>query len=68
MRRKPGPRKGYLTLEQKAVAAMKAAIAGVIEEHKRYSHPLVVWRHGKVVEISPAEATAVNEEEERYDG
>ncbi|MBN1424506.1 hypothetical protein JXA88_08115 [Candidatus Fermentibacteria bacterium] len=41
------------TLTEKAMAAMRAAVDGVIEEHRRRGRPLVIWRDGKVVEEMP---------------
>lgn len=40
-------------LQEKAFKAFKAAIRGVIKEHKRDGRPLSVWRNGKVVQLSP---------------
>ena len=36
-----------------ACEALKKAVRGVIEDHKRTGRPLAVWRNGKVVLISP---------------
>jgi hypothetical protein len=44
------------TLQIKAFKALKKAIRGVIEEHKRTGRPLSVWRNGKVVKISASQA------------
>ncbi|MDO8525432.1 MAG: hypothetical protein Q7S07_02985 [Candidatus Omnitrophota bacterium] len=41
------------TLQEKAFKAFKAAIRGVIEDHKRSGRPLSVWRNGRVMRISP---------------
>ncbi|MCK5806365.1 MAG: hypothetical protein KAI66_26270 [Lentisphaeria bacterium] len=49
-------------LTQRAVGAMKAAVAKVIEDHTRAGRPLAVWRDGKVVMIPSQEAAAVHEE------
>lgn len=43
-------------LHEEAIQAMREAVWGVIQEHKRLGRPLVVWRDGKVVRISPEEA------------
>jgi hypothetical protein len=40
-------------LQNKAEAAMKAAVRGVIERHKKTGRPLVVWENGKIVHLSP---------------
>ncbi len=37
------------TLTEKAVAAMKSSMQGVVEEHRRRNRPLAVWKDGKVV-------------------
>ena len=42
-----------MSLTQMAEAAMKDAIAGVIEDHRRRRMPLSVWEDGKVVFIQP---------------
>ncbi len=47
---------GLLRVE--ALQALREAVADVIAEHKRLGMPLIVWRDGKVVEISPEEAEA----------
>jgi phage shock protein A len=43
-------------LREEALQALREAVADVIAEHKRLGMPLIVWRDGKVVEISPEEA------------
>jgi hypothetical protein len=45
-------------LRAEALQALRDAVGKVIAEHKRLGMPLVVWRDGKVVEISPEEAEA----------
>ena len=40
-------------LQEKAFKAFKAAIRGVVKDHKRSGRPLSVWRNGKVVLLSP---------------
>jgi hypothetical protein len=45
--------KKRLTLDQKAVLAMKSAIRKLIERHKKTGLPLIVWENGKVARISP---------------
>lgn len=37
------------TLTEKAVAAMKSSIRGVVEDHRRRNRPLAIWEDGKVV-------------------
>jgi len=41
------------SLNDKAIAAMKAAIKGVIAQHKKTGRPLPVWENGKLKYISP---------------
>ena len=43
---------------ERALRALEEAVADVIAEHKRLGLPLVIWRDGKVVHISPEEAEA----------
>lgn len=43
-------------LREEALQALRDAVGGVIQEHKRLGMPLIIWRDGKVVEISPEEA------------
>ncbi len=50
-------------LRKKAIGAMNAAVAKVIQEHLRTGRPLAVWRDGKVVMIPPEEAAGEAREE-----
>jgi hypothetical protein len=59
--------KKELSLREKALAAMRDAIARVIEEHRRSGEPLAVWRDGKVVLIPPPGPMTVGEEPSRYE-
>jgi hypothetical protein len=43
-------------LREEALQALREAVGTVIADYKRLGLSLVVWRDGKVVEISPAEA------------
>ena len=43
--------KKRLTVQDKAELALKAAIKGVVKEHKKTGRPLVVWEEGKVKKI-----------------
>jgi hypothetical protein len=45
-------------LREEALQALRDAIGKVIADHKRLGLPLVIWRDGRVVEISAAEAEA----------
>jgi len=40
-------------IRENAVAAMKAAIKGVIAQHKKSGRPLPIWENGKLKYISP---------------
>jgi len=43
--------KKYLSLQDKAVLALKKAVREVVERHKKTGRPLTVWRNGKVIKI-----------------
>ena len=45
--------KKRMTLQDKAMAAMKEAVRQVVKQHKKTGRPLAVWEKGKVVHISP---------------
>ena len=45
--------KKRLSLQDKAEIALKRAVRGVVERHKKTGRPLAVWQNGKVVRISP---------------
>ncbi|MFA5361801.1 MAG: hypothetical protein WC335_00935 [Candidatus Omnitrophota bacterium] len=45
--------KKRMSLQDKAEAAMKAAVRGVVERHKKSGRPLAIWEKGRVVRISP---------------
>jgi len=36
---------------RKAYAALRLAVRGVIADHRKTGHPLVIWRNGKVVRV-----------------
>ena len=44
--------KREITLQDKAVLAMKSAIRQVVEEHKKSGRPLAIWKNGKMVRVS----------------
>jgi hypothetical protein len=54
------------SLAHMAEAAMKDAIAKVIEDHRRRRMPLSVWEDGKVVFIQPEQALAIRETPKHY--
>lgn len=41
-----------MSLQDKAEAALKEAVRGVVERHKKSGRSLAVWQNGKVVRIS----------------
>ncbi|MEA3489244.1 MAG: hypothetical protein U9R44_02740 [Candidatus Omnitrophota bacterium] len=43
--------KKRLTIQDKAELAIKKAIKGVIERHKKSGRPLVIWENGKVKKV-----------------
>jgi hypothetical protein len=45
--------KKRMSLQDKAEAAMKAAVRDVIKRHKKTGRPLAIWQDGKVVLVSP---------------
>ena len=49
------------SLTQQAMQALDDAVAKVVEDHRRRAKPLAVWRDGKAIWISAAEAGALRE-------
>jgi hypothetical protein len=45
-------------MREEALRALREAMWDVIQEHRRLGLPLVIWRDGQVVHISPEEAEA----------
>ena len=45
--------KKRLSLQDKAVLALKKAVREVIERHRKTRRPLAVWQNGKVVKMPP---------------
>jgi PHD/YefM family antitoxin component YafN of YafNO toxin-antitoxin module len=41
--------------------ALRAAVAKLIEDHRRDGRPLAIWRDGKAVWVSVEEAAAMRE-------
>lgn len=39
------------TVQDKAMLALRQAVRGVVERHKKSGRPLTVWENGKVVRI-----------------
>jgi len=45
--------KKRMSLQDKAEAALKKAVRGVVECHKKTGRPLSIWENGKIIRISP---------------
>jgi hypothetical protein len=43
--------KKRMTLQDKAMAAMKAAVKEVIQQHKKSGRPLAIWKNGRTVMV-----------------
>jgi len=48
--------KKRLSLQDKAMLALKEAVREVIEQHKKTGRPLPIWENGKLKYISAAQA------------
>jgi hypothetical protein len=55
------------TLTEKAVSAMKEAVRGVVEDHRRRNRPLTSWENGHVVYRDPTSGQTVHEDSVPYD-
>lgn len=45
--------KKRMSMQDKAEAALKKAVPGVVERHKKSGRSLAIWENGKTVRISP---------------
>ena len=54
------------SMTQKALQALREAVAEAVEEHRRRGIPLAVWRDGRAVSIPSAQAAALRETPIRY--
>ena len=54
------------SLTRKAVAAMKDAVHGVVEDHCRRQRPLATWKNGRVVYKDAASGKIVREDSVSY--
>ena len=45
--------KKKMDLQDKAFAALKKAVRGVVRDHKKTGRPLIVWQNGKIVKLNP---------------
>ena len=52
--------KKRLTLQDKAVIALKEAVKKVVRQAKKDKQPLAVWKDGKVVQIKPWKKSKAN--------
>jgi hypothetical protein len=50
---KPSREVLQLPIEERAEIAFKVAVAKAIDEHTRLSLPVYIWRHSRVVKLSP---------------
>ena len=48
--------KKRMSLHEKAELALKVAIKGVVNRHKKTGRPLAVWKDGRVLRISADQA------------
>jgi hypothetical protein len=48
---KKGRVKKRMSLQDKAEAAMRAAVRGVVARHKKSGRPLAIWENGKMVRV-----------------
>ena len=46
--------KKRMSLQDKAEEALKKAVRGVVERHKKAGRSLAVWQNGKTVRVSPS--------------
>ena len=44
--------KKRMSLQDKAILALKEAVKGVVARHKKTGRPLIIWENGKVKRIS----------------
>ncbi len=54
------------SLTRKANAAMRDAVAKVVEEHRRDGRPLAVWQDGKAVLVPAGTPAVVRERPSNY--
>ncbi len=45
--------KKRMSLQDKAEAALKKAVKEVVKQHKKTGRPLMGWKNGKIIRISP---------------
>jgi hypothetical protein len=53
-------------MTRKALAALREAVAQVVEEHRREGRPLAVWQDGKAVLVSAGKPAVVREAPATY--
>jgi hypothetical protein len=60
------PDQRAMSLTEKVVAAMRDAMAALVDDHRRRGLPLAVWRDGKAVLEVPGSALQVRETGDAY--
>jgi len=53
-------------MAKKALAALEAAVAKVVKDHRRRDAPLAIWRDGKAMWEMPPPADSAREESGNY--
>ena len=53
-------------LTRQALQALREAVGGVVEEHRRDHRPLAVWKDGKAVLVLPEAMAGVRESAAHY--
>jgi hypothetical protein len=51
---------------RKAWAAMQAAVAKVVEDHRQRGMPLAIWQDGRVVYVHPKRTSVIRETTGKY--
>jgi fumarate hydratase class II len=54
------------SLTRKANAAMRDAVAKVVQDHRQRHMPLAIWQDGRVVRIQPDQTSVVRERPADY--
>jgi len=62
MRRRLNLKQRLHAINVKADKALKEAVAKVVEDHRKTGDPLAIWRNGKAVWVSAAEAKRLMKE------
>jgi len=54
------------SLTRQALKALREAVSGVVEEHRREHRPLAVWKDGKAALVLPEAMAGVSESAAHY--